>query len=137
MKKTPCKWCNDDPWALDCICRTPHRCHANGCETHELHAELPFCQYHFKMLPVEHQNKLWRLRPYGKCGVCDSRSATKEWQDLANLAIALICRLEYGAHGCPEDYCDEDGFCWGCGCFDVPRVYKVSEKIIQRFGLRV
>lgn len=136
--RVPCKWCLDDPVAsLSCVCNTPHKCHANGCENPEIHAELPFCEYHFKLLPVEHRNRLWRLRPYGKCGVCDSRSATKEWLELANLGIAIICRLEYGSHGCPSDFLDETGFCWGCGCSDVPHVYEVSERIVRKFGLYV
>jgi len=88
------------------------------------------------MLPTAHRNKLWKMRPYGKCGVCESRAAVQEWHELANLAIALICRMEYGGHGCPDELRDNEGFCWGCGCHDVPRVYEVSEKIIQRFGLR-
>lgn len=134
--REPCPWCDDDPWVVDCVCHNPHRCHANGCETPELHPELPFCKHHFNMLPEAHRNKIWKLRPYGKCGVCDSKAAMKEWHELVNLAIALICRMEYGGHGCPDELKDDEGFCWGCGCHDVPHVYEVSERIIQKFGLR-
>lgn len=89
------------------------------------------------MLPVPHRNKLWRLRPASGCGVCNSRSAMPEWLELANLAIVLICRIEYGRHGCPDSLLDETGFCWGCGCHDVPKVYKTSEKLIRKFKLIV
>ena len=60
-----------------------------------------------------------------------------EWLELANLAIALICRIEYGRHGCPDSLRDETNFCWGCGCHDVPNVYKTSEKLIRKFNLTV
>jgi len=121
----------EDDWDV-----SPHQCHANGCETRDLHPEVPFCKKHFKILPKPHQQKIWKLRPYGTCGVCYPESATDEWHDLVNLAIALICRVEYGRHGCPDSFRDEDGFCWACGCHDVPRVYQVSEKIIKKFNLR-
>jgi hypothetical protein len=120
---------------IQCVCKKPHRCHANGCEDPELHDELPFCQDHFKMLPVAHRNKLWKLRPYGQCGICDPRAAIDEWHELANLAIVLLCRMEYGRHGCPPELRDETGFCWGCGCHGVPRSYEVAEKVVRRFNL--
>lgn len=133
----PCVWCGDDPGAIDCLCHNGgHRCHANGCETPDLHPELPFCKRHFNFLPEAHRNKVWKLRPHGRCGVCEPMSAMKEWHELVNLAIALICRMEYGDHGCPDELRDDDGFCWGCGCHDVPHVYEVSERIINKFGLR-
>jgi hypothetical protein len=113
-----------------------HQCHANGCEDRDLHPEVPFCERHFKMLPKEHQQKIWKMRPYGTCGVCDPKAAMKEWHELVNLAIALICRLEYGEHECPESYLDDQGFCWCCGCHDVPHVYEVAERIVEKFGLQ-
>lgn len=105
------------------------------------------------MLPEAHRNKLWKMRPSGFCGTCGPCefcngtmedcvdcdpwvNVGEEWQQLTNLAIALICRMEYGGHGCPEELRDDDGFCWGCGCHDVPHVYEVSEQIIKKFGLR-
>jgi hypothetical protein len=114
-----------------------HYCHANGCEDPDTHPELPFCKRHWNMLPVAHRNKLWRLKPAQGCGVCNPRSAMKEWAGLVNLAIALLCRIEYGRHDCPESFLDETGFCWGCGCYDVPKVYKVSEAVIKKFNLPV
>ena len=127
----------------------PH-CHANGCEEFDLHPELPFCKLHFNILPEAHRKKLWALKwPVGHCPLCwDSLALdddiennrwkdVQEWLDLANLGIAIICRAEFGRHGCPNSLVDDAGFCWGCGCHDVPHVYEVSEKIIQKFGIQV
>ena len=114
-----------------------HHCHANGCEESDIHPDLPFCKHHFDMLPVPHRNNLWRLRPASGCGMCNPKSAMKEWLELANLAIAILCRIEYGRHGCPESYLDNTRFCWACGCSDVPRVYEVAEKVIKKFNIPV
>jgi len=115
----------------------PHCCHANGCEDPDIHPDIPFCKYHFEMLPVGHRNKLWQLRPAQGCGVCNPRSAMPEWLSLANLGIVLLCRIEYGRHGCPKHLLDHKGFCWGCGCNDVPRAYEVAEAVIRKYNLPV
>lgn len=122
-----------------------HFCHANGCEDSDAHPDLPFCEYHFKMLPVAHQNKLWRLRADG-CHLClpweedeqiELTEDEEEWFELANLGIALLCRIEYGRHGCPKHLLDDQGFCWGCGCHGAPKVYEVAEAVIRKYNLPV
>lgn len=115
----------------------PHACHANGCESPDLHAEVPFCKKHWAMLPEPHQSKLWKGRVRGECGVCDGHDAAHpEWSKLANLGIALICVLEYGEHDCPAGLLDEDGFCWGCGVDDAARAYRQVDAIVKKYGLR-
>ena len=126
-----------------------HSCHANGCEAQDIHPESPFCKKHWNMLPKPHQKKLWDGRWSAKqCPICwDNRilqraidenlwTGALEWLKFANLGIALICFLEYGEHDCPVNLLDEDGFCWGCGCYDVPKVYEDVKKIVKKYGLK-
>lgn len=115
-----------------------HACHANGCEDPDLHREIPFCKKHWAMLPKPHQDKLWKGRVRGECGVCeDFEEARPEWRKFANLGIALICYLEYGEHDCPEELLDRDGFCWGCGVADAKASYKQCKKIAEKYNLKV
>lgn len=113
-----------------------HQCHANGCETRDIHPEAPFCKKHWAMLPVPHREKLWAVRVRGDCGVCEHDEAHPKFTELTNLGIALLCVLEYGEHDCPDDLRDRDGFCWGCGCHDVPKVYEQVASIVSRFELK-
>ena len=134
-----CPWCDDDGSACACNDGKPvHRCHANGCDALDIHSEIPFCKKHWAMLPKPHQDKLWKGRTRGECAVCeDFEEATEEWRMFANLGIALLCLVEYGDHDCPEELRDSDGFCWGCGCHDVPRVYEQAKKIAEKYKLKV
>lgn len=113
-----------------------HRCHANGCETPDLHPEAPFCKRHWAMLPKPHQQKLWRARARGACGVCEHDEAHPSFTELVNLGIALLCVLEYGEHDCPGSLIDKQGFCWGCGCHDAAKVYQQVTTIMEKFGLK-
>ena len=88
------------------------------------------------MLPQPHQKKLWRLRVMGGCGVCEHEEAHPSFLELTNLGIALLCFLEYGEHDCPEELLDQGGFCWGCGCHDVPKVYQQAGKIAAKYELK-
>lgn len=88
------------------------------------------------MLPKPHQEKLWRARVQGACGICEHEEASSSFTELVNLGIALICVLEYGEHDCPDTLRDEQGFCWGCGCDGAAKVYKQVEAIIRKFKLK-
>lgn len=115
-----------------------HACHANGCESPDLHAEVPFCKKHWDMLPEPHQKKLWKGRVRGGCGLCEHHDeAHPEWLRFVHLGIALLCLLEYGEHDCPESLLDEQGFCWGCGVQGVPKVYRQAKKIAEKYKLKV
>lgn len=125
--------------------RAPHRCHANGCLA-EAHPELPLCKKHFQLLPEPHRKKLWDLRwPAKRCPVCEHQLSNqakdqwkdyRQWFDLANLAIVIVCRLEYGEHDCPPDLLDDQGFCWGCGTHGVPKSWTQADEMIKRFSLK-
>lgn len=126
-----------------------HACHANGCESPDLHREVPFCKKHWSMLPKPHQDKLWQMRPKGGCGVCEGheepanvlaggpQEPASEWAKFANLGIALVCLLEYGEHDCPKELTDAQGFCWGCGVQGPGVAYGQSEKIVVKYELKV
>ena len=114
-----------------------HACHANGCESPDVHPEIPFCKKHWEMLPEPHQKKLWRGRTKGECAVCeDFEEATAEWRMFAHLGIALLCYLEYGDHDCPEELTDADGFCWGCGVQDAAKLYRQAASLAKKYGLK-
>jgi hypothetical protein len=112
-----------------------HDCHANGCEEEDAHHELPFCRRHFNMLPVPHRNKLWEMRSRGECGVCIPKDAIPEFLELANLGIAIIHYLEWGDHDCPDELCDDGGFCWGCGIQGPDKVFRQAKVVEERFNL--
>jgi len=145
-----CPWCDDDGSACACNDGLPvHRCHANGCDAQDIHPEVPFCKKHWAMLPEPHQKKLWNGRWSAKqCPICWDAEALRrtmeeglwpgaeEWLMFANMGIALLCYLEYGDHDCPETLRDEQGFCWGCGCHNVPKVYEQAKKIVEKYGLK-
>jgi len=114
-----------------------HACHANGCESPDLHREAPFCKKHWSLLPKPHQDKLWKLRSRGECGVCEDSEAHPEFVKFANLAIALLCFMEYGEHDCPKELRDEAGFCWGCGVDNADVVYRQGKKIAEKYKLKV
>lgn len=113
-----------------------HACHANGCESPDLHPEVPFCKKHWSMLPKPHQDQLWDGRLKGECGVCDGKEADPDWMASANLGIALICFIEYGEHECPKDLVDEENFCWGCGVQSPNRTYKQAKAIVKKYRLK-
>lgn len=125
-----------------------HACHANGCTNEDTHKEIPFCKRHWSMLPKPHQAKLWDGRGES-CFVCLPRDEPEnmlaggevvpvtEWEGFANLGIALLCYVEYGAHDCPESLLDDDGFCWGCGVNDAKSSYEQCKAIAKKFKLKV
>lgn len=117
-----------------------HRCHANGCSQDDAHPELPFCKKHFRLLPEAMQKRLWSgRRRDGLCGACDPKLADevrlrahKDWNDLFNLAVAMILTIEYGSCGAPESFHDETGFCWGCGVNNAPATYDKAAKLLEK-----
>jgi hypothetical protein len=113
-----------------------HECHANGCfNQDDMHAELPFCKFHFKKLPIPLQKKLWGMRSRGECGLCEFGEAFHEWLDLTNLSIAILCFVEYGDHDCPKDFLDKSGFCWACGIHDPEKSFGLAKKIVKKWSL--
>ena len=67
-----------------------HHCHAKKCKV-PVKPELLMCYKHWKMVPKEIQNRVWK---YYRLGQCDDKKPSKEWLDAANDAIDAVWRFE-------------------------------------------
>ena len=67
-----------------------HHCHAKKCKV-PVKPELLMCYKHWKMVPKEIQNRVWK---YYRPGQCDDKKPSKEWIDAANDAIDAVWRFE-------------------------------------------
>lgn len=61
--------------------------------------------------------------------------AASDWQELFNLAVAILLVLDYGRCGAgPELHDDHTGFCWGCGVDNAEKTYAQANRAAA--GLR-
>lgn len=67
-----------------------HHCHAKKCKV-PVKPELLMCYKHWKMVPKDIQNRVWK---YYRPGQCDDKDPSKEWLDAADAAIDAVWRLE-------------------------------------------
>lgn len=113
-----------------------HGCHANGCESTDTHAEIPFCKGHWRRLPERLRKKLWSKRPSGECGACSPGAAHETWTELYNLAVGILHFLDWGDHDCPDSVRDDKDFCWGCGIQAPDDTFKTAKTVVRKFNCK-
>lgn len=70
--------------------RLEHYCHAFNCGV-AVKPEMLMCYKHWRMVPKDIQQKVWR---YYRPGQCDDMNISKEWLSAADEAIAAVKQKE-------------------------------------------
>ena len=67
-----------------------HTCHAVGCDV-AVKPELLMCAKHWRLVPRDIQQKVWRhYRP----GQCDDKNPSEAWHVAADAAIGYVSIME-------------------------------------------
>lgn len=67
-----------------------HTCHAIGCQKH-VPPEMLMCYKHWKMVPRNLQQSVWR---HYRNGQCDDKRPSREWINAANVAVRHVADIE-------------------------------------------
>ena len=78
-----------------------HHCHAATCGAH-VKPELLMCARHWRMVPSEIQQAVWRAY---RVGQCDDKLPSAAWHDAADAAICTVAHQEYSRLAPPHRRC--------------------------------